>query len=148
MIKKTSETTPTMASVVNTQSDSTEDTYSCDYVNNCNTYSTSEIDTGKVWIDGKKIYRKCFEVLKSQTSSSSINITHNISNLDVLIEQRGVFIRTDDVQGTIPNAMSNYDYNLWFSDFDSTTIRVRMGTNVYSSLSKIVVIVEYTKTTD
>lgn len=32
-IIKAKNTTPTMASVVNTQSDSTEDTYSCDYIN-------------------------------------------------------------------------------------------------------------------
>jgi len=33
MIKKVSETTPTMASVINTHSNSTTDTYSCDYLN-------------------------------------------------------------------------------------------------------------------
>ena len=32
-IKKTSETTPTMASVVNTTNSSTTDAYSCDYIN-------------------------------------------------------------------------------------------------------------------
>lgn len=57
-IIKVLDTTPTMASVVDAYSTSTQDAYSCSYVNKNLTYSTDEIDTGKVWYDNKKIYRK------------------------------------------------------------------------------------------
>ena len=49
-----------VAQVVNEQKNSETDTYSCDYVNNLNVYSTSETKIGK-WKDGKIIYRKVFE---------------------------------------------------------------------------------------
>ena len=32
-----------------------------------NTYATTEMDTGKKWIDGKKIYRRCFIVTSAIT---------------------------------------------------------------------------------
>lgn len=43
MIKKTSETTPAAASVVNQKNNSTTDAYSCDYVNNMFTISEKQI---------------------------------------------------------------------------------------------------------
>ena len=50
-IKKTSATTSLPAQVVNTYNTSDSDTYSCDYINNSESYSTSEIKTNKRWID-------------------------------------------------------------------------------------------------
>lgn len=58
-------------------------------------YSTDEINTGKTWIDGRPIYRKCFNVL---VSSQNFTFNHNISNLDVVtlyeasIKQQGGYI--------------------------------------------------------
>ena len=48
------------AQVVNGYSTSSRDSYSCNYVNNINTYSNDEIRIG-TWIDGKPIYRKVFK---------------------------------------------------------------------------------------
>ena len=42
-IKKVSQTTSTQAQVVDGYSTSTTDSYSCNYVNSMNTYSTNEI---------------------------------------------------------------------------------------------------------
>ena len=57
-IKKISETRTLPAQVLNSNNDSQFDTYSCDYINKMDVYSTSETKTNKVWIDGKPIYRK------------------------------------------------------------------------------------------
>lgn len=46
-----------VAQVSNTKSDSTTDTYSCDYINGINKYSTEEKVVGE-WVGGKPIYRK------------------------------------------------------------------------------------------
>lgn len=45
-------------------------------INNSFTYSTSEINTGKVWIDGKPIYRKY--ITFSQENSGNYTYTHNL----------------------------------------------------------------------
>ena len=45
-------------------------------VNNSFTYSTSEINTGKIWIDGKPIYRKY--ITFSQANSGNYTYTHNL----------------------------------------------------------------------
>ena len=41
-IKKTSQTTPVQAEVVNIRSDSENNAYSCDYMNGLNTYKTTD----------------------------------------------------------------------------------------------------------
>ena len=78
-IKKTSQTTTTSAQVVNTYDESQENTYSCKYINDMNTYSTSETFTGKYWIDGKPIYRKCYTITTQDTSTGITNLGTRIS---------------------------------------------------------------------
>ena len=45
-------------------------------------YKTSEVKTGEVWIDGKTIYRKVFQV--SAIESKMVTINHNISNANMV----------------------------------------------------------------
>ena len=45
-------------------------------------YKTSEVKTGEVWIDGKPIYRKVFQV--SAIESKAVTINHNISNANIV----------------------------------------------------------------
>lgn len=44
-------------------------------------YSTSEIDTGKVWIDGRTIYRKVVRGKVNFTGNSCPSISHGITDL-------------------------------------------------------------------
>ena len=71
--------------VVNEHSTSETDTYSCSYVNevldnkqDIVDYSTSEVDTGVKWIDGKPIYRKVVE-FTSASSGSAVAILNNVA---------------------------------------------------------------------
>ena len=88
-IKKTSETTPSMASVVNEINNSTTDTYSCknidDRFNGNRIYAQTEIDTGKLWIDGKSIYRKVVSGSISGTTG-----TIQVPNLETLVKYYGI----------------------------------------------------------
>lgn len=95
-IRKVSQTPPTMASIVNTYSTSEQDGYACDYINTCNTYSTSEIDTGKTWIDGKTIYRKCY----TGTIPNDSSVVFSIDDID----------RLTNVYGTIEIVAYNKTY--------------------------------------
>lgn len=54
-------------------------------------YSQNETDTGKIWIDGKKIYRKVINcgVLPNAKEKS---IPHNIKDYDTFLVVRGIAI--------------------------------------------------------
>ena len=51
-------------------------------------YSTSEIDTGYTWIDGKKIYKKTID-FGALPNSSDKSVAHGISGLNVVILMTG-----------------------------------------------------------
>ena len=109
-------------------------------------YSTTEQVVG-TWF-GKPIYRKVFVVNKSETTSSSINIPTNIETVETVVNQRGFVERTDGYIDYIPTNITNTDFMTYFGDFSTNLIRVRMGNSIYSVMSKVTVILEYTKTTD
>lgn len=68
-----------VSEVVNEKTESTIDTYSCDYVNKLNTYSTEEVFTGKYWIGGKPIYRKVLTlgVLGNTEKTKTFTLSEN-----------------------------------------------------------------------
>ena len=148
-IKKTSETRPLTRSVVNEYSESTKNSYSCDYINKAEEYSTSEVKTNKRWIDGKPIYRKVLNnfVMPELTSSSSTATAianHGIANIDTPIS----------VKGWIPYDGNNLQFPILSSNGKITTIHYFNATSVafrtsdYWASRYIVLILEYTKTTD
>ena len=120
------------------------DTYSI-YANGWNDtdeYSTSEIKTNKVWIDGKPIYRKCFYSATGYTANQTIG---NITNLDKVLNiicnvfnnaNKSVYPNFDDsIEGFyIVNTVNGNVIARLSGDF--------LGSNPQSC------IVEYTKTTD
>lgn len=57
-IIKANQSAGVVAEVENASSNSQTNVYSCDYINDCNSYSTTETFTGKHWTDGKPVYRK------------------------------------------------------------------------------------------
>lgn len=140
--------------VVNEHSTSETNVYSCNYVNgeldkkqDIKDYSTSEVDTGMLWIDGKKIYRK---VVTGNFNNTPKN--HNINNLSMVISIKGFYYNN---QTSTPNFFpipmvrpnfAEYEVGIYVN---ATQIQFDMGTNIagHSELTWYVVI-EYTKTTD
>ena len=140
MLRKTSATTPIQAQVVNTASNSTTDTYSCNYINDCNTYSTSETFTGKYWIDGKPIYRKVLSV----TGTIGNTIAHNIANIDyVSIVQQSFYYNNNWFHGYVND---NFFVNAYA--VDNTDVKIAFGNSWSGLFTKAIIILEYTKTTD
>lgn len=139
-IKKTSETRALAGIILNAQNNSTTDTYSCDYINKLNTYSTTEQKVG-TWIDDKPIYRKVIEANNVSLSSSGVNIPSGIANV-------GVVTKLD--------INMKYNDNSWFSFWHLTDIKLSNNNDItlYTDSSstatfpKIYIIIEYTKTTD
>ena len=151
-IKKTSETTPTTAQVVNVESNSTTDTYSCDKINDKvkEVYSTTEQVVG-TWIDGKPLYRKVINMGTLPSQNQTKNVAHNINNLEFIIKLEGVAknptsgfyqklpIVTDVVSNNTSQIVQFYANNTNISYYASVD---------RSAYTESYAIIEYTKTTD
>ena len=145
-IKKVSQTTPTQAQVVDGYSTSTTDSYSANYVNSLNTYSTTEQRIG-TWKDGKPLYRITLEYSVSTGSSShsvsSLNID-NIAKQNHQIKRYSSSVGATDIEN--PFYGSSTDYFRSFVRKNTNTIETRLQGN-YTTYTQITTI-EYTKTTD
>ena len=109
-------------------------------------YSTTEQDTGKFWIDGKKIYRKVVDC-GGLPNTDTKNIAHNISDIDTFLHIEGVANQNNKTSIPInyinPTAIEN-SIGLYVNDTDVTIITTTNLTNYV----KVYVFLEYTKTTN
>jgi hypothetical protein len=105
-------------------------------------YSTSEVKTNKVWVNGKPIYRKMI-VANPYTSGSNINI--NNLNIDKITYFYG--LRSYNNQYDINYYLSNNDYfRILIRKYNNQDVITLQGSN--SGQAKVEIILEYTKTTD
>lgn len=102
-------------------------------------YSTDEVITNKIWIDGKPIYRKVFTV--TNTSSAQITIG-NIPSYDWIVNVRvvGKISANNDI---ITDGYGNNNLGVFVRSSNGDVIVV----NNYD-MAKITAYVEYTKTAD
>lgn len=109
-------------------------------------YSTSEIDTGMTWIDGKKIYRKAIEIDPLVYSTVNTNTQlFTVSDIDSIIT----------VKGTLWNSARTDVYNLEYTSGQNITkVYFNTSDNYFYfkstdtwSNARLVAILEYTKTT-
>ena len=113
-------------------------------VNNKFNYSTEEQVIG-TWINGKPLYRKVLNV--GTVAEQKSYITHNIANLGKLVNLYGTCNRNDNVQQIIPGNYTNWEIYLY--DVSSTEVTIFFSDNQWNrNPNDIVVIMEYTKTTD
>lgn len=113
-------------------------------VNNKFNYSTEEQVIGK-WINGKLLYRKVLNV--GNVTEQKTYITHNIANLGKLVNLYGTCNRNDNVQQTIPANYTNWEIYLY--DVSSIEVTIYFSANQWNKNPyDIVIVMEYTKTTD
>lgn len=106
-------------------------------------YSTTEIDTGKKWIDGKHIYRKVINV-GALSDANQKTIAHGISNFNRAISLEGYFYRSSDGMCRAFNFLAGS--SSMYLQADATNLYVVPSWN--PGASECYVIMEYTKTTD
>ena len=148
-IRKTEPSTGVLGKIVNEYSESTTDTYSCDYVNDTiaesieDTYSETETLTNKVWIDNKPIYRKVVDT-GSLPNATTKTVAHGITNVDNVITIYGVANNgTEKIPLPFLDINNNsYGVMLWVN---KTNVTLVCGDNK-SSYNKSYVVIEYTKT--
>lgn len=136
-IKKTFQTTVPTGKVLNNYTESNTDTYSCDYVNELETYYTDETRVG-TWIDGKPIYRKVYQISISQ-ANVDVNTNLNISNLDKVLNFSGS-ISSNGLYVPLNYSYSNTNVRCYIT---ASLIQI---TSAFTGTANVVV--EYTKTTD
>lgn len=143
-IMKATDVTPNQSNVINERSESTTDTYSCDYINKLNTYSTDEIVIG-TWL-GKPLYRKVVD-FGSLPNNAAKTVNHYISNLDKVINIGGYCFDGGESYYPIPLVYKGADgnYNVQVSVEPSV---IRMVSNTNRSQYNAYVILEYTKDTE
>ena len=165
-IKKVSQSIPIKAKVVNSYSESEEETYSCDYVNEHkqdkltagtgieitggNTinniqgnYSTEEVRIG-TWIDGKPLYRKVFDITNPADSNTNYGDVSDL-NISTLVHLYGYYSKDTTGKFNIPFYDSDSNYCVMFVN-SGNKLRGRFGES--SRILEAKVILEYTKTTD
>lgn len=116
-----------------------------DILENIGTYSTTEVVVGK-WVNNKPIYRKVAFIENPIVDSEEHRASLGLTNPDQITRLEAYYNVSTPKQTTplnthnyVYNQSSYYKYNYEWNDF------------VYSSntsLGTIIVIVEYTKTTD
>lgn len=149
LIKKTFQGEIPENKILNMESNSQTDTYSCAEINKHNTYSSEEQWTGKYDYNGKKIYWKT--IIVTSGFSTSMSIPHNISDL----------YEFTLVTGITRIGTSNYDYRPLPSIYNSDTqhnqgiysiydgkITYTMNSWWAARVTQIRITLEYTKTTD
>ena len=106
-------------------------------------YSTSEVKTNKVWIDGKPIYRKCIANETSATNSTKFSLS-SISNMDTLTNIISKVVRSTGAQifGNYYDGTSNKFTLQYYSNNNE------INTWAGSETLTVTIFVEYTKTTD
>lgn len=133
-----------VASVVNTQTESDTNVYSCNYINNLNVYSTKEKRVG-TWIDGKPLYSKTISFETSDNMNIFLDI--QLSNIDT------IFI--DESASFIINNIETLGVNWYYAETDWIRTWYHKGQNNLRSKSPsslgvrtAYVTLKYTKTTD
>lgn len=107
-------------------------------VEDSNAYSTNEVKTDKVWIDGKPIYRKTFE-----RGNSFSSFEHGIENIEhIWVNDEFTFRQHDSGNHISLNASSSGTYVY------ANVITVEIKNTGAISAPYVFITLEYTKTTD
>lgn len=147
-IQKTSETTPTMASIVNEINTSTKDAYSCKFItdnfNGNRIYSQFEVNTGKIWIDGKPVYRKVIET----NFTTQLEIVRTLDSLGLQDIETVIELNSFSQGNPIEQDYYSASNDLLRTLINAQGLGVIIGSTYPTRPVKIYTIIEYTKTTD
>ena len=92
-------------------------------------YSTTEINTGAKWIDGRAIYKKTIPVTTS-TSVQYTTVSHGITNFGKLIKYDGFLEQSNNLQPVPRVVPDNASYGIGIGDVTATNFRFIIGSSV------------------
>lgn len=109
---------------------------------NNGSYSTTEVNTGMTWINGKPIYRKVFD-FGYLPNNTTAEIGSGLTNV-VITQMYGVAANNSNATLTIPEANGGNSIRLVYTSDN----KVQVGTTYDRSSFYAYIILEYYKTTD
>lgn len=112
-------------------------------------YSTSEIDTGRVWIDGRPIYRKVIRGTVNMTGNSTSRLAHGIQGLTSRWElikyygnmRLGGTLSNNPIKQALPYIENTYQSGI--TSIDATHVTIS-GSYPWGS-SEVSLVLEYVK---
>lgn len=108
------------------------------------TYSTDEVKTNKVWIDGKPIYRKVVSAKAPSKAATWVAMTSGL-NANEILSYTGYVEFSNSEHKLLANGTSQFTY----FQLNKGTHELYCATNDTGFFGKnIKIIIEYTKTTD
>ena len=115
-----------------------------DWATTAQSYSTTEVDTGATWINGKPVYKKTVDT-GALPNSTSKQISHGVSNLDIVVSLSGS-AKGGTTQITLPyvDTTANASVGAYVS---GDYIRIFTSSD-RSDFTTSYVTLYYTKTTD
>ena len=144
IIKKYSGVVPN-GKVLNSRSQSLNDTYSCDYLNeqlNNEIYSTEEVRIG-TWL-GKPLYRKVID-FGALPNTTNKQVNNNVTNISTVVRAYGYATNgTNYFPIPFANTTANQSITLVAH---KTNVEITTGID-RSAYSTCYITIEYTKTTD
>lgn len=110
-------------------------------------YSTSELDTGGTWIDGKKIYKKTFSMGALPSSGGSTTKSLSGTTFDTIIDIKGIaYNSTAGNYRLLPFVGVNLDDMLRMDVQNNNTIRIISSSNgQWSGYNNSYITLYYTK---
>lgn len=143
--KVTSDDMNEIKSVVNANDDTA--TAQGTAITNLQTYSTTEVNTDKKWIDNKPIYRKVID-FGALPNATAKEVNHNISNIDKIVHQEAIAMESSGTTYCIPHVGApNMGSDMTMSMRSTHTwVQIYCSSNMSSYSGYF--ILEYTKTTD
>ncbi len=108
-------------------------------------YSTSEVKTNKVWIDGKPIYQKTIDCGAMSSSAGTRTVAHNITNIDKVVSYDGMMYHSSGTSERFPTMENGSSFFRVQITASNITI-IQSGT--WGSWISSYVTIKYTKTTD
>lgn len=110
-------------------------------------YSTDEVETNKIWINGKNIYRKCFKVSVTQKQTDITIPDTLISNIDEVTDLKGMmknqYLNFFPINYLSPNGQLSDGIGCYYNF--GRGIVLRMGNINIDSNSYVSITIEYTK---
>lgn len=130
--------------IVSTYTDNQTSAYSTEYINDMMDYSTSEVNTGKKWIDGKPIYRKVLEAT-NVSGNSTTNINTGVTGIDKVLDYTGWgYDASGDCFLVNKAHKNNFSYQAGFY-YNKPNNRFEIETGSSQSYASLYIVFEYTK---
>ena len=110
-------------------------------------YSSEEREVG-VWTDGKPLYQKTIEVPISSITGDETTINHLISDVDNIYIASGCALRSGNLTLPLVTYHTSSSWAVSAYNFTRTSFILYLGSEERSRVLKVILTVNYTKTTD